>query len=278
MWRRCHIKHYCCAFGLLQYFFINTIYIIVCFQQKMHHQQHSKNYSAHWQCKSLKHHGGREWDEIKCEPSQVYQPRQAYQRDCLSSRLSFTVVGLCFGLWGSLGTNAVSHHPPGSQLPITVLLFLTDQPVNPSQQATVKIQTHLDNAVTYPVKCLSCPLCRSVCSLSFSLQSICLISHTYTTYKHRFLFLLSFIRLFHTLCCTSLDRSHLCYHSISVITFLLTYHNFLFFPPFSLSSCPFPFLLPHLILQAKTSWGRLLSSCTPTGQTGTMVTCEGRHC
>lgn len=99
--------------------------------------------------------GQRMRKDIQCEPSQVYPPRQAYWRDCLSSRLSFTMVGLCFGLWGSVGTNAVSHHPPGSQLPITVLLFLTDLPANPPQWATVKIQTHLDNAVTLPLKCLS---------------------------------------------------------------------------------------------------------------------------
>lgn len=76
-----------------------------------------------------------------------------------------------------MGSNAVSHHPPGSQLPITEPLLRTDQPANPSQRAAVKIQTRLDNAVTLPLQRLSyslfCPLCRSGCPLCFS-RSLCL--------------------------------------------------------------------------------------------------------
>lgn len=195
------------------------------------------------------------------------------------------MVGLYFSLWGSVGTNAVSHHPPGSQLPITVLLFLTDQPANPSQQATVKIQSHLDNAVTLHLKCLSFILlsekhllsfCYSVCSFAFS------ISHTVHTNTDAALIIsypsFRFILATCTLCFTSLDQSHLSKCFTPVITFLLTYQYVLYFPfPFILFSLLF-FPLPRLTLQAKTSWGRPLSSCTPTGQTGTMATCGGRPC
>lgn len=90
-----------------------------------------------------------------------------------------------------MGTNAVSHHPPGSQLPITVLLFLTDQPTNPTQRATVKIRTHSDNAVTLLLKWLSLIPLSERHILSFALYvaqsvlSVCLstMSHTHT-YKH----------------------------------------------------------------------------------------------
>lgn len=90
-----------------------------------------------------------------------------------------------------MGTNAVSHHPLGSQLPITVLLFVTDQPANPSQRATVKTQTHLDNAVTLTLKCLSfILLCEknifsfALCVLILSFEFLSQLSlsnmHTYT--------------------------------------------------------------------------------------------------
>ena len=89
-----------------------------------------------------------------------------------------------------MGTNAVSHHPPGSQLPITVLLFLTDPPANPSQRAAVKIQTHLDNAVTLPLKCLSLILLseRRILSsaLCFCPFTCDYISHTNTGFSNIF--------------------------------------------------------------------------------------------
>lgn len=143
-----------------------------------------------------------------------------------------------------MGTNAVSHHPPGSQLSITVLLFLTDQPANPSQQATVKIYAHLDNAVTLHLKGLSF-IVRSESSLCFlltlSLHFFC-HSQKHGTYKHKDLFMFFSIHHFsslHTLWSTSIDRSPLSKYSVTVTTFLSTWC--IFFLPLSL-----PFLPSHV--------------------------------
>lgn len=123
----------------------------------------------------------------------------------------------------------------------------------------------------------------SLSSRFLSLQSVCLVFYTCNTHKHTFLwfvpyhvipFYLSQVYFYFPTPSVSLHLTTLIC-SISVITFLLTYYNFLS-SPFPFSCFPFPFL--HLILQAKTSWGRPLSSCTQTGQTETMGTCEGRPC
>lgn len=207
------------------------------------HQQLVQICSSQWKYEYLKHYVGREWEKrsnvspVKC----INQDRHT-KEIASSSRLSFTVVGLCFGLWGSVGTNAVSHHPPGSQLPITVLLFLTDQPANPSQRATVKIQTHLDNTVTRPLKCLSLILLSESRILSFALcvaQSVLSLSlspisltHTNTNASFFSFFYscevpLSNIYLYLSPpCFTSLDRAHLLKCSIPVITFLSQFSLF----------------------------------------------------
>lgn len=88
--------------------------------------------------------------QAKCISQDRHAKEIAYHRDYLSPRW------VCaFALWGSVGTNAASHHSPGIQLPITAQLFPTDQAANATQRATVKTQTHLDHAVTLPLKCLS---------------------------------------------------------------------------------------------------------------------------
>ena len=131
--------------------------------------------------------------------------------------ISLAAVGLCVGLWGSVGTNAVAHQPPGSQLPITVLLFLTDQPANPSQQATVKIQTSLNNAVTLPLKCLSVIV---ISQRQILLSSLC--CSDYSLYMSPFCTLHRYTHLF--FCPSSLVFIS------SYLTFPLTYENSLLFP------------------------------------------------
>lgn len=123
----------------------------------------------------------------------------------------------------------------------------------------------------------------SLSSRFLSLQSVFLVFHTCKTHKHWFLwfvpyhvipFYLSLVYFYFPTPSVLLHLTTLtCF--IPVITFLLSYYNFLSFP-FSFSCFPFLFLL--LILQAKTSWGRPLSSCIPTGQTETTATCAGKPC
>lgn len=106
--------------------------------------------------------------QAKCINQDGHAKEIAYHRDYLSPRW------VCaFALWGSVGTNAASHHSPGSQLPITAQLFPADQAANATQRATVKTQTHSDHAVTLPLKCLSLILLSEGDFLSLALM-ICI--------------------------------------------------------------------------------------------------------